>query len=398
MQTRRDLQRRYPEFQTDPKLAKLFQQAIDADRAQVAGLDARIEPAELTSVAPLNRGLSLTANTRLARTSPANRMVYVQTGDVMQGVDIGNGDPVWKRVVGSDPPFFPVEVAQGIEGVVVYNTVREQLECLNRDTGELLWRQPKIGRVSGPPLLLESQAYFATRTGELHQVDLETGSILLRLKFSQPLASTPALVGERDQLLVVGEREVVYLLNLRPFEIRSVIPIAHQRGAIAAPPLRMGPLVLLAVNDRTSSCELRVFDTRDEKNPLVQIAEARLNGVVLDPPAIRGQQLVVPSSPERLTAFTVSAETGQPALSLVAETQVAGAEPTSAWRNRSRRTNLDGEQRGPKTRTHHRYAGDRFELYRGRQYRGPAAANARRSTVRRPSNRRLVVDSILSPA
>src|SRR5690606_9190114 len=65
--------------------------------------------------------------------------------------------------------------------------------------------------------------------------------------------------------------------------------------------------------------------------PFVRVADHRLRGVVRDPPAIRGRQLAISSWPERVTAFTVSADAGQPPLSPVAETQVAGAQSTSAW-------------------------------------------------------------------
>jgi hypothetical protein len=81
-------------------------------------------------------------------------------------------------------------------------------------------------------------------------------------------------------------------------------------------------ILLLAENDRLDGSRLRAFDTSRENQAPRPLAEQRVEGQVRDSPAVRGKQLVVPSSPERISAFTV-AETGdEQSLSFVAAYQV----------------------------------------------------------------------------
>ena len=83
-----------------------------------------------------------------------------------------------------------------------------------------------------------------------------------------------------------------------------------------------GPYLLLAENDRERSSLLRLFDASAPESPLKQVAAARVSGHVLQRPILRGSQLFVASTSERLTAFALVDEKGKPPLSRVATHQV----------------------------------------------------------------------------
>ncbi|MCA9118229.1 MAG: hypothetical protein KDA79_24325, partial [Planctomycetaceae bacterium] len=126
-------------------------------------------------------------------------------------------------------------------------------------------------------------------------------------------------------LLLPAEQEVLYLLSLRPLEIRLVHLLGHQAGALSAPPVQMGRLVLLAANDRTDSSRLYAVRTPlPETNSLLEPFSMRVPGHVLDQPVLRGRQLFVASSGERISAFTVTDDpTAEPL------TPLAGYQPQS---------------------------------------------------------------------
>lgn len=346
LRTRRELQQQYEEFKNDASLKKLFREALALDKSQIETHDDAPKAGERAGESPAVMQLFLTANSRSRLDEPkSGRSVYAVGGDVLFAIDTGNGDPVWSRVVGDRLPFFPIEVTTSIEGLLLFNTRSSSLELLERNAGRRVWGLPLEGTITGTPQILDGQAYLTSSDGQLWQVDLESGSIETRLTFSQPLSAAPAVIAERNRLAVVGEREVFYVLSLRPLAIESVVYNGHAAGSIVAAPLRMGPLVLIAENgvgscrasdegddaqDTKDTCLLRVFDTRDEGAALKQIAESCVIGTVVDAPVIRGNQLVVPSWPERLSAYSVSAETDQPTLSLVAEASI-GDKRTAAW-------------------------------------------------------------------
>src|SRR6185295_11138792 len=105
----------------------------------------------------------------------------------------------------------------------------------------------------------------------------------------------------------------------------------HAPGAIAAPALMMRSLLLLAENDRQNSSLLRVFETVREDQKPVEVATQRIDGQVRDVPVLRGKELFVPSSPERVTAFVVAESGDEQTLTRVGEYQVKDAGPAPIY-------------------------------------------------------------------
>ena len=66
-----------------------------------------------------------------------------------------------------------------------------------------------------------------------------------------PLASGLVLLPESQHGLLIGARDVAYLIELNPPSIVDVLHLGHGPGSVATDPIRMGPLVLVAENDRS---------------------------------------------------------------------------------------------------------------------------------------------------
>lgn len=322
LQTRRDLLLRYPEFTSDPKVAAKLSETLETERGLVSRED--LDRSGLTEdhVFDVPAPLSLIFNAR-SRTDVVSvgQAVCSLAKDCCYGVDTVTGVPVWRRVIGFDTPFFPLREA-ATPSVVLFDTNHEELVRLNANTGELLWRQPIGEAVAGEPLIDEGQIYLPTRSGALYKVDLQTGTVSTRLQFSQAITG-PVPLTEGGFLVVAGDQEVVYTLTKQPLECSAVSYLAQKSDSVSAPLLTMGPYVLLAENGNAQACNIRLLSAADPAR-ITEIASANVTGRVLDAPVIRGRDLFVPSTRERVSAFTISDDPGQPPLVTGPTFQVKG--------------------------------------------------------------------------
>jgi hypothetical protein len=100
-------------------------------------------------------------------------------------------------------------------------------------------------------------------------------------------------------------------------EVSAVTFTEHPKDSVRVPLLTMGGLVLMCENDQLESCRLRCWDATKPEEPLVEATGTRIEGQVVDRPVLRGAQLVVASTGERLTAFTVSDSPEKKGLALI---------------------------------------------------------------------------------
>ena len=289
----------------------------ESPRESVAPGPAAVQPA---------RQLTLVRRSR-SRTDAASvgTNVFVMAEDCLYGVDSVTGEPRWRKVVGPDTPFVPVAVSAGQPALLVAGG-RHELWLVLARSGETVWRLHLSERPAGPPLVYEGQIYLATDAGVLEQIDLQTGRSTARLSFSGKVAAPPAVSHSGDRLYLPGHENILYVLTRRPLACEQVVWLGHGPGAITAPAMMLRAYLLLAENDSQSACKLRLFDTAREDQPPVEIAKHKVAGQVRDSPVVRGKQLFVPSTPERVTAFLV-AETGDDkSLTQVAAYQAQGTQ------------------------------------------------------------------------
>lgn len=323
-EVRRKLLLQYSELASDKNLQERVASALKTERALASRriIDQAAETSELAPNPSLPE-LNLLRQTRTrADTVASGTNVFTLTDTTCFAVDSVTGNPRWKRFLGTNPPFPPYPIALDVLSVLVFDTQSNELLLLKQRDGTLTWRQKLPSPASAGPLLHEGQIFIPTQSGVLCQLDVVTGKFTSQLSFSQPLASSPIVIANGERLLAAGDRAVLYTLNYRPLECIAVTYTGHSSGSIQAPPLRMGEFVLTTENDRQDSAKLRVWDASKPEASLVELVTSRVQGNVKDPAVLRGKQLVVPSAPERLAAFTVSDERGEKALSASATYQV----------------------------------------------------------------------------
>lgn len=327
LEIRRDLLVRYPEYAKDKRLDAQMQATLTTE-AQLTAAESLERPG-VTEVDATRAPLSLLFFAR-SRTDvvSVNEAVCVLAKDCLYGVDTITGQPKWRHVIGLNSPFFPLR-EPGTPSLIAFDTRSNELIRLHQNTGEVLWRQALEEPASGQPLLDEGQLYVPLASGALVKVDLQSGAASTRLQFSQPISGPVALL-DRTHLVVAGDREVVYTLTKQPLECVGVSYIAHKPGSIAAPLVSIGPYVLLCENQGARNCTLRLLQASDPLH-LTEIATATITGHVLDMPVIRGRDLFVPSTGERVAAFTISDDAGQPPMIVGPNFQVQGGGDSTTY-------------------------------------------------------------------
>ncbi|MBX3443606.1 MAG: PQQ-binding-like beta-propeller repeat protein [Planctomyces sp.] len=326
---RRELLARYPDLERDRRVLAATQKMLETERELVQ--DDAFELEAIKDPLPTNPGtisLVYQARTRTDQVS-VQRAIPVLAEDSLFGIDTITGAPVWKVTVGAERPFFPVRDA-GTSSLIAFDNVRQEVLRIQQNSGQALWRQPVDSPASGRPLLDEGQVYVPTAGGVLYRFDLETGRATGRLRFSQEI-SNPVALDDGSRIVVGGDREVFYTITKRPLACVAVSYLGQPSKSIVAPLLSMGPYVLAAENRTTNTCRLRLLTTEPKDQPLRDIATADVAGQVVDPPAVRGRDLFVPSTGERVAAFLLSAEMGQPPLSTGPTYEVKGGQPTVTY-------------------------------------------------------------------
>lgn len=330
LEARRRLLDRYPELVNDSKLRGYLEDTLETERSLVV----REVPEEVDLKAisddrpmPVPPPLSLTQHSRVSTAGSSEGRLIIGVGQgCVYGVDTVTGDPVWRRAIGLDTPFFPVEVESTQPGLLVYDTMHRELVHIARMTGELIWRLPLEEEVSGFPVVHSGIIYLPTLGNHLYKVDLQGGSVLTRLTFSQPVYSPPVLTRDESHLIVTGHEAVSYTIGTRQFDCQRVSFTKQKPGTIDAPISRvdvpmmgMGELVLIIENDLVDGgAMMRIFDARDCENDLPEIAAVRLGGHVRDAAALRGNELYVVCEGEQYNVFTVSDDLDKEPLTPVA--------------------------------------------------------------------------------
>ena len=340
LRLRRELLARYPDFSNNSTFRDMLKTTMEVERSLVEAASpntqAVVEEWPVTLPAP--RTLMFHARSGTDQVS-VNEVVWVLSKDCLYGVDTMTGLPVWRRVVGSDPAFFPVEEDK-MPSLICYDSDHDEIVRVKRNTGELVWRQSLGDRVTGKPLIDEGKVYVSTVGGMLMKLDLDAGTILSTLKFSQPI-SGPAIIrqgaapgqepSDESHLVVVGDQDVIYTVTRSPLECSAVSYFAQKSQSVAAPLISVAEYVAFVENHSENSSTLHLIKLDGNKPTLVEVGSGQITGMVVDESVIRGSDLFVPSTIERVSAFSVSNTVGEPALTTGPTYQVQGATGSSIY-------------------------------------------------------------------
>lgn len=305
--TRQALLDAYPVLNGDAEIAAVLNQILEVEKSLVlttaVGTPANAE--ELPSAG--TTGLSLTLRTQKSVDQVSQgRVAFTMGIDSCFGVDTETGEPLWKRKVGVNPAFAPVPVDGATPGVLLYHSGINQLMLLAERDGALLWRQQLTSRPSCPPLVSEQQIYLTTAAGEILKISADNGRINSKVTFNQKVIGPPTLTRDQKFMVIPGDQSVVYTLDAVSLKSTAVSYVEHRPGSIEAPLQTMGYILLLCDNDAAEKARIRVLRVDESSGQLSTWYQTSIAGQVRDRCVLRGTNLFIPSTPQRVTAFSVN--------------------------------------------------------------------------------------------
>ncbi|MEZ6032994.1 MAG: PQQ-binding-like beta-propeller repeat protein [Planctomycetaceae bacterium] len=311
----------YPGLSDDKDLNAILAEILNQEKASVIrseGADALTQDASPADV----HSLALTLRTQAATDlSSQGRSVFACGMDSVYALDSDTGEPLWRKTIGVDSPFAPVPLTGTEPGILIYSSLTGELQLLSQKAGRLLWRQPLEGRPNATPLVVANNILITTDHSEVWQLAVANGRTLARLKFSQPIIGPPAISSDGLKLVVPGDEALVYTLSLNPLSCVAASQIPHKAGSVKAPMLAAGKYFLLCDNVTADKARIQTLNIDNDGGLHVEATDP-VDGNIFDPCLLRGYDLFVPSSPQRVTVFRVTEEAGQPPLSRVGTNQL----------------------------------------------------------------------------
>lgn len=319
LKTRRELLALHADAEKLKDVRTRLEDSLQLEQDLVAESEVDIKASKEDRPLSVAAPLTLAYHTRsLTSEQQGKRRVFVVSQGTCYGVDTVTGDPIWRRTIGFDSPFFPMVVDTTIPGLLFFDTTYDELVLINRLTGEFAWRLPMPERVDGEPLVHDGQVYLPTQGNHLYKIDLQSGAAATRLKFSQRVHSPPVLTRDGEHLLIAGDEAVVYSLTVRPLECIRVSYTIHNPGTINVPLMKLGKMLLMIENRNAGNAVLRAFRASDPAEGITLAGVTQINSHVMNRPALRGNKLFVPGGAEQLNVYTVSDDIDLPPLAPLA--------------------------------------------------------------------------------
>ena len=322
IETRAALIDKYKALESDKAVGKILDDILTREMAFVVRSDIGKDALGRIPDAQETPSLALTLRTRAATDVVSQGRAVFSVGiDSCFAVDADTGDPLWRKPIGVDSPFAPIMVRGSEPTLLVYSTLTEELQMLSQKDGSLQWRQSCESRPTAAPLVMTDTMYLTTRANELWQISVASGRAIAKLRFSQPEIGPPTDSSDAQRLVIPGDQTLAYTIGINQFGCIAVSQIPHRAGSVKVPMLSAGRYFLLCDNVTADTARVQTLEMNDA-GQLSIVAADSVDGQVYDPCLLRGYELFVPSTPQRITAFRVADEANQPPLSKVGANQL----------------------------------------------------------------------------
>ncbi len=320
---------KHPGLLGNQRLAEALEKTA---QTELVGIKFQAETVEATPSdreSPVKAALGM-VSVRQAGQAPVSGMYYVPVAGVLYGVNASDGEVVWRRYVGvKTEPSYPRVIGEDIvllETTGAEENSQQELVRMEGASGKVLWRLPLDDKCA-EPVVHGERIYLSGSSGKLHVVNAETGRQEGYVKFSQPLASPPAVNADKGVLYVAGEHSSLYSINLADNSCIGVHYTRHGRGAVKAAPAVVLDKLVVVENDGAQTCKLRAFSLNAQGAIEQGIQERRLDGRVVRSPLVSGRRVVVLTDRGQISVYEVSAGSEGEALSNLANRPAMGGSP-----------------------------------------------------------------------
>lgn len=314
-QARQDLVTSYPVLRDDADVALVLNEILtkELELTSFEKLDIEAATDEVQIQTRKAASLSLRTQATVDQVSQGRR-VYAVGMDSCYGLDSETGSPLWKRNLGKnlgqDQPFTPLPINASKPALLVYQAVTKELMMLDQTDGSLIWRIGLPSPPDGRPIVFQQQIYLTLDTSqasELWKISVDTGKAISKVTFKRGIVGPPAITSDEKFMVLAGDAAVVYTLTVNPLECKAVSHTGHTIGSVEVPILTMGKIQLMCENE-ADRARLRVLDVNPSSGKVTIRHSEYVDGRVTGECLIRGPDLFVPSTPQRVTAFNVNDE------------------------------------------------------------------------------------------
>jgi outer membrane protein assembly factor BamB len=312
----------HPELAANEALKSAIVAASAAERAGIKFV-ADEHPAETSELKTPWLAMLSTGYRQLTANAPASGVFCARVDGALDAFDVPTGKLIWRRYVGFAQGMSPLAVGND---VLVFDSKRQELLCLETQTGNLKWRQA-FGESIAVPLVVEDRVFVAAESGRLYVVDLRTGTRTGYLQFAQPLRVTPAVDRTAGHLYLTGDHSSIYSISLADLKCVGAYYLGHSAGSIRMPPAQILDRLAVLENDGIATSQLLILSLDNEGAVSKVETQRRLQGLAASPPLVTGRRLIVVTDRGELDAYDVAAAGGEQTLTQVATREATSRDP-----------------------------------------------------------------------
>jgi outer membrane protein assembly factor BamB len=323
----------YPDVGDHAGLGEALLAAARAEREAVKKEDRRQLASRVEAAGPVVAALALaTRQYQADAPAPSGQVLVAVVHGAAFAIDAATGKPLWRRYVGLGDaargeldPWIATDQPSG--GLVLWDSVGQEVLCVDARSGRLRWRHPLGEEAAVRPVVAAGNVLAVTRSGLLAIIDLASGDAAGAVRLPQPPCAPAVIDTKRHLAFLAGRQQQIYAVSLADGRCRQVFSLEHAPGSISAPPVVWGDLLLVAVNDRLWESTLHVLSIgADESAPLVSRQQIRLRGHVDVAPQCSQGRAVVATDCGAVYLFEVSAGGAGNSLKKISELPAAGPE------------------------------------------------------------------------
>ena len=338
---RKRLLKEYPQLAEDEKLAEVLH---EVSQAQLSSVEYVEQSTTAITVEPPRPFISTTALAQTKLTAQATTaegyVVFAIAEGAAYGLDAASGRVLWRRFVGyqSDGrslPFEPIKVSSGPRSDCILMVPRlNELWRVEGTTGKIRWRFPVAQRVDAQPLMSGGKLLVATRAGKLFTVDVETGESSGYVKLPQELRTAGVVDSRGRYLFQPADHSNLFVISLADGTCQQVLHLGHEQGTVTAPPVMIGGVLVVAINNGDKDSLLKMFAVKqsteqgEEELSLAAKGEIRFRGQghIDTPPQVSGRRMLITTDAGFISVLELAGIDAERPLVKFAETAVAGGQ------------------------------------------------------------------------
>ncbi len=300
---RRKILRKYPQLESDAKLADLLNQATGQQQELV------VPAKQMPSVSNEPESTILTKSVLLVGrkasvTSVPGTTIFLRAKGSVYALNASSGQVLWRKHIGIDWTGEPKPISSAADSDV-FISIPEQgkIRRLSAVDGAMVWEAKFTGRIIEPSIdgddifvaIAGEASKAGVATGEVFCLDAATGQTRWGKKLPQAIDVGAGGAAGKKMRYVLGNHSNLYAMSRASGKCEEVEYIGHAPSSIAVPPVWIQNQLILFENEGPDYSLMRVFQTNDEGLE-IQVGQK--------PVRFRGHVVIAPQVDRRLAVVT----------------------------------------------------------------------------------------------